>query len=163
MDINVSRGDQQEIMAVWNAMMGEQTQKLEGHDGAVSAVAFSPDGQVIVSASFNKTVRLWNATMGEMIQLIPNAGRSSRITFAADGKAVQTDTGIFLLEQAVSGLPGDFSTWTTSLELRDQWICNRDKDLLWLPYEYRGYCSAIHKTTLAIGQPSSAVSIFRLR
>ncbi|KAA8893578.1 hypothetical protein FN846DRAFT_761201, partial [Sphaerosporella brunnea] len=41
---------------VWDLAL----QVLEGHSKWVTAVAFSPDDQILATASYNHTVRFWN-------------------------------------------------------------------------------------------------------
>ena len=62
-------------------------QKLEGHSDAVSAVAFSADGQLLASASYDKTVRLWNPATGEQVQKLEgHSGPVRTVAFSADGQ-----------------------------------------------------------------------------
>lgn len=57
------------------------TGKLEGHGRRVSALAFSPDGQVMVSCSWGKTVRLWNVATEEAMRKLK--GHNSLVTAVA--------------------------------------------------------------------------------
>jgi WD40 repeat protein len=54
------------------------------------SVAFSPDGKQIVSGSHDKTIRLWNAELGEMIgqPLRGHSDEVNSVAFSPDGKRI---------------------------------------------------------------------------
>jgi hypothetical protein len=62
---------------------------LEGHTAAIDAVAFSPNGHLILSASNDNTIKLWDFASGRLIKsLRGHAGRVRSAVFSADGANV---------------------------------------------------------------------------
>ena len=62
--------------------------RLRGHQGGVNAVAISPDGETIVSGSWDDTLRLWNR-QGEQLAVL--RGHQSSVTAVAispDGETI---------------------------------------------------------------------------
>ena len=60
---------------------------LTGHSDEVSSVAFSPDGQFLVSGASDYAVRGWNVRTGQPVgTLAGHVGRVSSVTFDPDGK-----------------------------------------------------------------------------
>src|SRR5712692_7993816 len=47
---------------IWNVADGSQAEALGGHAGPVRSIAFSPDGLLVVTASNDRTARVWEAT-----------------------------------------------------------------------------------------------------
>jgi WD40 repeat protein len=98
-------------LALWDLRTGERVQEFEGHRGAVRTLSLS-DGDVVVSASDDGTVRLWPAQ--------PPGPKVSVDALAAGVVALHpADSRIF----ASGGAEGQVSIWdsTTNELLRTLW------------------------------------------
>jgi energy-coupling factor transporter ATP-binding protein EcfA2 len=76
-----------QVFARYNSMFG----LMQGHRGGVGHAAFSPDGKLVVTASGDKTARLWDVARGQALQVL--SGHQARVLYAAfspDGKLVVT-------------------------------------------------------------------------
>ena len=74
-----------------NAVQASQeSNRLEGHESSVRSVAFSPDGQRIVSGSYDNTLRLWDANTGAAIgqPLEGHGGEVLSVAFSPDGQRI---------------------------------------------------------------------------
>ena len=142
-----------------DAATGEQVKKLEGHSGWVSAVAFSPDGKQLASASNDGTARLWDAATGEQMKMFKLQAIISSLRFSSDNQCLETDRGILAIPPSSSSslLPLPQKP-LDHIFLNGEWIARDGQNLLWLPYDYRGRCSAVRGNLLIIGQASGVVS-----
>ncbi|PWI64387.1 hypothetical protein PCL_10525 [Purpureocillium lilacinum] len=60
---------------------------LQGHDNPIKSVAFSPDGKRIASASEDTTVKVWEATTGDIVRTLKGHDDCvNSVAFSPDGK-----------------------------------------------------------------------------
>ena len=69
-------------------MTGASRGILEGHSSSVTAVAFSPDGQLLASASLDKTVGVWKIEAREAIR---------DLSFSSDESHLEMSRGLLKL------------------------------------------------------------------
>ncbi len=77
-------------ISVWNVDTGELIRNLTGHEEfeSINSVVFSPDGNIIASASADKTVRLWSPHTGLLLQTLKHSAQVKDVVFSADGKTL---------------------------------------------------------------------------
>ncbi len=56
--------DQASAIKLWEFPGGKEVLRLEGHGGAVFALAFAPNGKRLASASLDRTVKVWDLKAG---------------------------------------------------------------------------------------------------
>ena len=111
----------------------------QGPFGLGRSVAFSPDGKLVVSGSYEKTVRLWDAVTGAPLQTLK--GHSDSVTSVA-----------FSPEKVIH-----------ALFVSNDWVAERAGNILWLPPDYRATSAAVWNRIIVLGHSSGGISILEFK
>ncbi len=90
------RSDADELKGIkqrlrWRHLISKDRAVLEGHDRTVVCCAFSPDGARIVTASFDRTARIWDTETGVVLRTLEgHTHMVSCCAFSPDGSRVVT-------------------------------------------------------------------------
>jgi WD40 repeat protein len=164
----------------WSACL----QTLKGHSSDVSSVAFSHDSTRLASASYDSTVKIWDASSGACLQTLK--GHSSivnsvafshdskrlasasydstvKIWDASSGACLQTLEGHSQVDNLVGFETKQPIHQGIGIGSDRTWITHNAQKRSWLPSEYRPGCSAVSGGCVAIGTGSGKVWIFCLK
>jgi cytochrome c len=75
-------------IAIWLVGADQPTKVLEGHEGPIAALAISPDGGWLASASWDHTVRVWPLRSGDVRVLTGHQDNVNGVAFLPDGRVV---------------------------------------------------------------------------
>jgi len=59
---------------------------LSGHADDVESVAFTPNGKILASGSWDNTVKLWNVQTGEVIRILNQKSAVRSVAISPDGQ-----------------------------------------------------------------------------
>jgi len=86
-------------------------QRLDGHSDRVSDLAYSDDGAILVTASKDKTARLWDAATGKGLWAVPPLAHDAPVSSASFG-------GGYLVSTSEAGTG---YIWQVAKHAADQW------------------------------------------
>jgi WD40 repeat protein len=73
---------------VWDAERGTEVHVLSGHTDYVNAAAFSPDNTKLITASNDKTVRIWDVISGEQTAIAQHDSAVSFVEYSPNGSQI---------------------------------------------------------------------------
>jgi len=77
---------------------------LAEHKDGVLSIAFSPDGKILASGSYDKTIKLWRAANGEVIRTLKGQGGIVySVAFSPDGKILASWPLVVMIKPSDSG------------------------------------------------------------
>jgi WD40 repeat protein len=73
---------------LFDAASGRSLGRLEGHEGTINSIAFSPDGLTIATAGEDRSLRVWDVATRREVARLPHDSRVMSVAWSRDGMAL---------------------------------------------------------------------------
>jgi WD40 repeat protein len=157
------------LIQAWDTSSGKCLQILEGHYDIINEVTFSHDSTQLASASDDGTIKIWDTSIGACLQTLDVGKPLLDISFNSTDTCLHT--AISVVDISASADPDNTIDVTkpqrsqygyVALSLDNAWITYNSKNLVWLPPEYRPFCSTVSGKMIGIATGTRNVWICNL-
>jgi len=147
----IASGTRNGVNYVWNLSTWQMILAFTGHTSLVSAVTYSLDGQLIGTASSDKSIRIWDAKTGKSVITLLTKRWDSELQmlgFAPDAVSLVSgfDDGTIRVwdlntaRSLLSKSAKDDLAILSSVTLNEGWLTRPSGELLlWVPAEYHSH------------------------
>jgi WD40 repeat protein len=77
----------------WDVESGRLLHDLKGHTHVVAGICYSPDGKLVASAGFDRTLRLWDVESAQELNQVQGEGWVTKVVFSSDGNLILAGGG----------------------------------------------------------------------
>ena len=84
--VDWSKEGEDPIATIWNVSSAKALHVLKGHSKGIISAVFSPDGNFVMTVSYDKTARIWSVQNGKLIHNIKHGSFINNAEFSPDSK-----------------------------------------------------------------------------
>jgi hypothetical protein len=131
-------GNNQGAIYIWNAETGKQINVLRGHIAKITGIAFSSDGSLMATSSYDGTVRLWHMNDLNTLPVVfdDHDSWATTVMFTKDDKSIVSggrNGKIRVYPVEISTMANDYCNYLTRELTPEEWNSYVGEDIEYKP------------------------------